>query len=100
MSHRLQVLVPEHLDARLRKAAQRNRVSKGEWVRRAMEDALCRSGEGLQGVDPLDRLSSLGAPTAGIDGMIAEIETGRSRRRPPQSGARSPLSRPGPPPGH
>jgi hypothetical protein len=35
MNHRLQVLIPEELDVQLRKAAQRSRVSKGEWVRRA-----------------------------------------------------------------
>jgi hypothetical protein len=33
MSHRLQVLIPPELDAKLAKAAQRGRVSKGEWVR-------------------------------------------------------------------
>ena len=40
MSHRLQVLIPESLEARLAKAAQRRRLSKGEWVRRAIEQAL------------------------------------------------------------
>ena len=40
MSHRLQVLIPEELDIRIRKAAQRGRISKGEWVRRAIEGAL------------------------------------------------------------
>lgn len=75
MSHRLQVLVPEELDARIRKAAQRDRVSKGEWVRRAIETALRRPpGEGG---DPLERLASLGAPTADLDGMLAEIDAGR-----------------------
>ena len=74
MSSRLQVLIPEGLDARLRKAAQRSRVSKGEWVRRAIERALA---EGQASVDPLRRLSSLGAPTADIDQMLAEIEAGR-----------------------
>jgi hypothetical protein len=75
MSNRLQVLVPPGLDARLRKAAQRRGVSKGQWVREAIEQAL--AGEG-RGPDPLARLSSLGAPTADIDQMLAEIEAGRS----------------------
>jgi hypothetical protein len=75
MSNRLQVLVPEGLDARIRKAAQRRGVSKGQWVREAIESAL--AGEG-RGPDPLSRLSSLGAPTADIDQMLAEIEAGRS----------------------
>jgi hypothetical protein len=75
MSNRLQVLVPEGLDARIRKAAQRRGVSKGQWVREAIESAL--AGEG-RGPDALSRLSSLGAPTADIDQMLAEIEAGRS----------------------
>jgi hypothetical protein len=74
MSHRLQVLIPESLDARIAKAAQRGRVSKGAWVRRALEGALA---DHAQGPDALSRLSSLGAPTADIDQMLAEIEAGR-----------------------
>ena len=79
MSHRLQVLVPEELEARIRKAAQRTRVSKGEWVRRAIETALQRpSGHGPPLHDPLTRMASLGAPTADIQQMLSEIEVGRS----------------------
>jgi hypothetical protein len=74
-STRLQVLIPPALDARLRKAAQRKGVSKGEWVRQALEAALAA---GRRQPDPLGRLSSLGAPTADIDEMLAEIEAGRS----------------------
>jgi metal-responsive CopG/Arc/MetJ family transcriptional regulator len=75
MSHRLQVLVPEKLDARITKAAQRGRMSKGEWVRRALERALA---EPRQPVDPVETLAGLGAPTADIDEMLAEIEAGRA----------------------
>jgi len=79
MSHRLQVLIPDELDSRIEKAAQRNRTSKGAWVRRAIEAALeRRPGEESQSADPLARLASLNAPTADIDQMIAEIESGRS----------------------
>ncbi len=74
MSHRLQVLIPESLEARLAKAAQRRRVSKGEWVRRAIEQALA---EGPPESDPLERLASFGAPTGDIDQMLAEIDAGR-----------------------
>jgi hypothetical protein len=74
MSHRLQVLIPERLDARVRKASQRCRISKGEWVRRAIEHALAENGPPP---DPLARLAALGAPTADIDQMLAEIEAGR-----------------------
>lgn len=74
MSHRLQVLIPEALDARIRKSAQRQRVSKGEWVRQAIERALA---DGARGADPLERLAALGAPTGDIEQMLAEIEAGR-----------------------
>lgn len=74
MSHRLQVLIPDTLAARLRKAAQRSRVSRGEWVRRAIERALA---EDLSAADPLTALAALDAPTADIDDMLAEIEAGR-----------------------
>lgn len=74
MSTRLQVLIPERLHARVRKAAQRNRISKGEWVRRSIERALMEEGAAP---DPLARLCSLGAPTGDIDQILAEIEAGR-----------------------
>ncbi len=74
MSTRLQILVPEGLDAQIRKAAQRERLSKGEWVRRAIRRSLELRG---QPPDPLARLESLGAPTADIEQMLAEIEAGR-----------------------
>ena len=73
MSHRLQVLIPEGLEARLTKAAQRARLSRGAWVRKAIERALV---EGVSS-DPVAQLASLGAPTADIDEMLAESEAGR-----------------------
>jgi len=74
MSHRLQVLIPDGLDARIRKAAERRGLSKGEWVRNAIERAL---EAGIREPDPLQHLASLGAPTADIDQMLAEIQAGR-----------------------
>lgn len=74
MSQRLQILIPEGLDTRLRKAAQRARMSKGEWVRRAIERALA---DQRTAADPLTELSSLRAPTADLEQMLAEIEAGR-----------------------
>jgi hypothetical protein len=74
-SIRLQVLIPPGLDAQIRKAAQRKGVSKGEWVRQALETVLVGGG---RGPDPLARLSSLGGPTGDIEQMLAEIEAGRS----------------------
>jgi hypothetical protein len=75
MSHRLQVLIPPGLDSRIRKAAARSKVSKGAWVRRAIERALETPDQAAG--DPLARLASLNAPTADIEQMLAEIEAGR-----------------------
>jgi hypothetical protein len=78
MSHRLQVLISPQLDARLQKAAQRSRVSKGEWVRRTLEASTKPRGTGAPHADPVARLSSLHAPAANMKRMLAEIEAGRS----------------------
>ncbi len=77
MSHRLQVLITEELDSRLRKAASRSQVSKGEWVRRAIRSAL-KGSEGEVGTDPLARLGFLDGPTGDVEEMLAEIDAGRS----------------------
>lgn len=74
MSHRLQVLVPQPLDARIEKAACRRRMSKGAWVREVLETALDQE---TSGADPLARMAALEAPTADIEEMLAEIEAGR-----------------------
>ena len=75
MSHRLQVLIPEALDARIRKEAERRRVSKEEWVRRAIEASLRQALDG-GGVadDPLAALARLEAPTGDIEQMLSEID--------------------------
>lgn len=73
------MLIPEDLDMQIRKAAQRLRLSKGEWVRRALETALTRGALKLpNGGDPLALLDSLDGPTCDIRDMLAEIESGRS----------------------
>jgi hypothetical protein len=71
---RLQVLIPSGLDARIQKAAQRSRMSKGQWVRLAVERALADS---RPHGDALDRLQRLGAPTGDVEQMLAEIDAGR-----------------------
>ena len=73
-SKRLQVLVPESLERRIKKAAQRRRLPAGAWVREAIERHL---DDTRPAADPLDRLKSLGAPTGDIDQMLAEIDSGR-----------------------
>jgi predicted transcriptional regulator len=77
MSSRLQILIPPELNARLAKAAQRSRMSKGKWVRTALERALESPTSGNYPANALARLASLDAPTADIDQMLAEIEAGR-----------------------
>ena len=73
MSHRLQVLIPEPLAERIRKAAQRKRQSTAAWIRHALEAALKCNGA----TDPLDRLAALDGPTGDIDQILAEIGGGR-----------------------
>jgi hypothetical protein len=73
-SHRLQVLIPPSLQRRILKAAQRRRLTTGAWVREAIERHL---RDDRPAADPLDQLKVLGAPTADIDQMLAEIEAGR-----------------------
>ena len=74
MSRRLQVLIPDKLDVAIRHAAERERSSKGEWVRHALEQVLAK---GHTSHDPIERLASLEAPTADIDQMLREIELAR-----------------------
>jgi hypothetical protein len=74
MSTRLQILVPAAVERRVRKAAQRRKLSTSAWVREAIERALA---DDRPVGDPLDRLGALGAPTADIGQMLAEIEAGR-----------------------
>jgi predicted transcriptional regulator len=74
MSIRLQIIVPEALGRRIDKATQRSRLSTSAWVRQAIERALV---EDRPAAEALDRLARLEAPTANIDQMLAEIESGR-----------------------
>ena len=76
-SKRLQVLVSDDLDHRVRRAAGRARVSRGAWVRQAIRERLERDSGPLP-ADPLAELRTLNGPTADICGMIGEVEAGRS----------------------
>jgi len=71
MSHRLQVLIPEELELALAQAAARERVSKGEFVRSAIEAALAQR---IADADPVATLAAINAPTADIEQMVAEID--------------------------
>jgi hypothetical protein len=75
MSRRLQLSLPERLRARIQEAAQREHISEGEWIRRAIAHALPASPAVS---DALVELARLDAPTGDIDQMLAEIDAGRS----------------------
>ena len=62
---------------RLREAAVRSSVDPAVWVREAIEERLEREVRGSS-EEALEAMSKLGAPTADIDDMIAEIAAGRA----------------------
>lgn len=78
MSKRLQVLLPDAEMEEIRRIARRERLTVGEWARRALR--LARSKQ--PAVDPQARLKllreavKLSYPTADIDQMLEEIERG------------------------
>jgi hypothetical protein len=73
MSKRLQILVPPELDSRVRKAAQREKLSQGAWIRRAIE----RSLQVTPGGSPVDRLKALAGPTGDIEEVLADLARAR-----------------------
>jgi hypothetical protein len=52
-------------------------MSKGEWVRRVLQESLLQPRKGRVMSDPLLRLESLSAPTGDIGRMLSEIDSGR-----------------------
>ncbi len=55
----------------LSQAAARDRVSKGEFVRSALEAALAKR---VVEADPVAALEAINAPTADIDMLLTEID--------------------------
>lgn len=55
----------------LSQAAARDRVSKGEFVRSALEAALAKR---VVEADPVAALGAINAPTADIDILLTEID--------------------------
>jgi hypothetical protein len=76
MSYRLQVLISEELNGQLQKVSKRNRISKGEWVRRALVESV-QPNRARSGVSAVSQLAVLNGPTTGIEQMLNEIESGR-----------------------
>ncbi len=76
-SKRIQLMIPEAMEIQLRRAAERDRVPRGAWVRQAIEERLERV-VGPVPENPLAELRRLNGPTSDIAVMIGEIEAGRS----------------------
>jgi hypothetical protein len=78
MSKRLQVLLPDREMTDIQRLAKRERLTVGEWVRRALREA--RSSR--PAIDPETKLASVrravkySFPTADIARMLSEIERG------------------------
>lgn len=75
--HRFRISMSKSLYHRLREAAIRSSVDPAVWVREAIEERLEREVRGSS-EEALEAMSKLGAPTADIDDMIAEIAAGRA----------------------
>jgi hypothetical protein len=78
MSIRLQVVLEEPELREIQQAARRERLTVSEWVRRCLRDARRRrpgrdAGRKLQAIRAAARHA---LPTADIDPMLAEIESG------------------------
>jgi hypothetical protein len=74
---RLHILIPSDLHRRVVNAAQRRRLSASAWIREAIDRHL---PDNRKAVDTLEQLKGLGAPTADIHQMLAEIAAGRITR--------------------
>ena len=78
MSKRLQVLLPDQEMTEIQRLARREKLTVGEWVRRALRDAR----EQKPSKDPDTKLKAirrgvaLSFPTADIEQMNREIERG------------------------
>lgn len=78
MSKRLQVLIPDTEMSDIQRMAEREHLTVGEWVRRALRDARAQRPTS----DPETKLKAIrrGAqhafPTADIEQMLSEIDRG------------------------
>jgi len=78
MSKRLQVLLPDQEMSDIQTLARRERITVGDWVRRALREARAHKPVN----DPETKLKAVRRaaeyvfPTAGIERMLDEIERG------------------------
>ena len=78
MSKRLQVLLDDAEFHELRQVARRHRMTVAEWVRQALRTARRQQPEGDAGrkLAAVRSAASHALPTADIERMLREIETG------------------------
>jgi hypothetical protein len=78
MSIRLQVLMPEAELKEIRRTARGQRMSVAEWVRQALRGARRSdpSGDADMKIAAIRSASRCEFPTADIDQMLREIESG------------------------
>lgn len=78
MSKRLQVILRDPEYREIQKAARSRQMSIAEWVRQALARARSRDSSADLGrkLDVVRAAARLEFPTADVDTMLAEIETG------------------------
>jgi hypothetical protein len=78
MSARLQVLLSESEMEEIRRLARRERLTVGEWVRRALREARSRRPvhEPQWKLKAVRKAAEYSFPTAELDQMLDEIERG------------------------
>jgi hypothetical protein len=78
MSKRLQVVLPDPEMAEIQRLAERDRLTVGEWVRRALRDA--RASRPVHDSESKLKAVRRGAqytfPAADVEQMLSEIEQG------------------------
>jgi hypothetical protein len=80
MSKRLQVLLDEEEFKEIRAVAGRERLTVAEWVRLALRSALRKSprSDARKKLTAIRRATEHSFPTADIEIMLSEIESGYS----------------------
>jgi hypothetical protein len=78
VSKRLQVLLPDPEMLDIQRLAKRERLTVGEWVRRALRDARASRPaiEPETKLKAVRRAAKYSFPTADIEQMLSEIERG------------------------
>ena len=78
MSKRLQVLLPDQEMTDIQRLARRERLTVGEWVRRALREARAQKpvNDSEVKLKAVRRTAELSFPSADIEQMLSEIERG------------------------